>query len=121
MRDSVDRAHIEYIAAMLSRPLLLSLAVSLSAACAPPPPRVSPAPPEAAEPPLQPLVPVAVAGPDAPKVSEPVKITYVRARRLFAGTGDRARENMVIIVSGDRIQRVAPAEEVTVPKDASVV
>ena len=38
-----------------------------------------------------------------------LKTVYIRAGRLFDGTGDKARENMVIMVVGDRIQNVAPA------------
>ena len=35
------------------------------------------------------------------------KTVYIRAGRLFDGTGDKFRENVVIVVVGDRIQNVA--------------
>lgn len=49
------------------------------------------------------------------------KITYIRAGRLFDGTGDKARENMVIVVQDDRIQSVAPASSTSVPSGATVI
>ncbi len=38
------------------------------------------------------------------------KTVYIRAGHLFDGTGDKTRDNMVIVVVGDRIQSVAAAE-----------
>ena len=49
------------------------------------------------------------------------KTVYIRAGRLFDGTGDKLRENMVIVVTGDRIQNVAPAGSVSIPADATVL
>ena len=49
------------------------------------------------------------------------KITYIRAGRLFDGTGDKARENMVIVIQDDRIQSVAPAGSTSVPSGATVI
>jgi imidazolonepropionase-like amidohydrolase len=49
------------------------------------------------------------------------KTVYIRAGRLFDGTGDQVRENMVIVVSGDRIQNVGPASAISIPADATVV
>ena len=34
------------------------------------------------------------------------KTVYIRAGHLFDGTGDKVRDNMVIVVVGDRIQSV---------------
>jgi imidazolonepropionase-like amidohydrolase len=110
---------------MLRLPSLAALVLSLASACAPPPPvraaKAAPAAPEAPSAPLPPAAPTALAPPAAPSIPGPVKITYVRAGRLFDGTGERARENVVIVVEGDRIQRVAPAAEVNIPREASVV
>ena len=36
------------------------------------------------------------------------KTVYIRAGHLFDGTGDKLRDNMVIVVVGDRIQSVSP-------------
>jgi imidazolonepropionase-like amidohydrolase len=46
---------------------------------------------------------------------------YIRAGHLFDGTGDKTRENMVIVVVGERIQSVEPAGSVTIPAGAAVV
>ena len=49
------------------------------------------------------------------------KLVYVRAGHLFDATGDSLRSNVVIVVDGERIQKVAPAADVTIPADAGVV
>ena len=49
------------------------------------------------------------------------KITYIRAGRLFDGTGDKVRENVVIVVQDDRIQAVNPASAVSIPAGANVI
>src|SRR5215472_13584235 len=57
----------------------------------------------------------------APKAAPAPQITYIRAGHLFAGTSDNMRENMVIVVAGDRIQSVAPANATTIPPGATVI
>ena len=49
------------------------------------------------------------------------KTVYIRAGHLFDGTGDKTRENMVIVVLGDRIQSISPAGAVSIPTGATVV
>jgi imidazolonepropionase-like amidohydrolase len=49
------------------------------------------------------------------------KTVYIRAGHLFDGTGDKTHENMVIVVVGERIQKVSPAAEVSIPAGATVV
>lgn len=49
------------------------------------------------------------------------KVTYIRAGRLFDGTGDKVRENVVIVVQGDRIQAVNPMGSVSIPAGAAVI
>jgi imidazolonepropionase-like amidohydrolase len=49
------------------------------------------------------------------------KTVYIRAGHLFDGTGDKTRDNMVIVVVGDRIQSISPANSVTIPAGATVV
>jgi imidazolonepropionase-like amidohydrolase len=46
---------------------------------------------------------------------------YVKAGHLFDATGDTLRDNMVLIVEGERIAKVAPASQVTIPAGATVV
>ena len=49
------------------------------------------------------------------------KVTYIKAGRLFDGTGDAVREKMIIVVEGDRIQSVGPAAGTTIPAGATVL
>lgn len=49
------------------------------------------------------------------------KTVYIRAGHLFDGTGDKTRDNMVIVVVGERIQKVSLAAEVSIPAGAAVV
>ncbi len=49
------------------------------------------------------------------------KLVYVRAGHLFDATSDNLRSNVVIVVDGERIQKVAPAAEVPIPADGNVV
>ena len=49
------------------------------------------------------------------------KTVYIRAGHLFDGTGDKTRDNMVIVVVGDRIQSVSPASAASIPAGATVV
>lgn len=48
-------------------------------------------------------------------------ITYIRAGRLFDGTGDKVRENMVIVVQDERIQSVGPASSTQIPSGATII
>ena len=43
------------------------------------------------------------------------KTVYIRAGHLFDGTGDKTRDNMVIVVVGDRIQSISPASAASIP------
>jgi imidazolonepropionase-like amidohydrolase len=46
---------------------------------------------------------------------------YVKAGHLFDATADSLRENVVLVIEGERITRVAPAAEVQVPAGANVI
>jgi len=50
----------------------------------------------------------------------PAKVA-VKAGRLFDGTSDEYRANVVILIEGEKITAVGPAAEVTIPADAKVV
>src|SRR3954452_15735035 len=56
-----------------------------------------------------------------PAPSPTPKPVYIRAGHLFDGTGDKTRENIVIVVVGARIQSVAPATPATLPAGAAVL
>src|SRR5215472_9277769 len=57
-----------------------------------------------------------------PPASKPSpRTTYIRAGRLFDATGDKVRENMVIVVQDDHIQSVGPAGSASIPAGATVI
>lgn len=45
---------------------------------------------------------------------------YIRAGRLFDSTSDSVRQNMVIVIEGERIARVGTAGEIKIPSGAQV-
>jgi hypothetical protein len=51
----------------------------------------------------------------------PAATVYIKAGHLFDATSDNLRENVVIVVTGERIAKVAPAAEVAIPAGATVV
>ncbi|MDR3726294.1 MAG: amidohydrolase family protein [Terracidiphilus sp.] len=66
----------------------------------------------------------AVALPAAPAQtapSAPPPTVYVRAGHLFDATSDQLRDNVVLVVEGERIAKVAPADQVAIPAGATVV
>jgi imidazolonepropionase-like amidohydrolase len=46
---------------------------------------------------------------------------YVKAGHLFDATSDKLRDNVLLVIDGQRITKVAPAGEVTIPSGATVV
>ena len=46
---------------------------------------------------------------------------YVKAGHLFDATNDNLRDNMVLVIEGERIAKVAPAAEIAIPAGAAVV
>jgi imidazolonepropionase-like amidohydrolase len=48
-------------------------------------------------------------------------LTYIKAGRLFDATSDTAKLNMVIVVEGERIQKVGTAAEIAIPANAKVI
>lgn len=46
---------------------------------------------------------------------------YVKVGHIFDATSDKLRDNVVLVIDSQRITKVAPASEVTIPADASVV
>ena len=48
-------------------------------------------------------------------------ITYIRAGKLFDSTSDSLRENVVIVVEGERIKAVQPAAQALIPAGAKVI
>jgi imidazolonepropionase-like amidohydrolase len=57
----------------------------------------------------------------AQKPASPPPTVYVRAGHLFDATSDQLRDNMLLVIEGERIARVAPAADVTIPAGAVVV
>src|SRR6516165_3601522 len=48
-------------------------------------------------------------------------ITYIKAGKLFDSTSDNYRENLVIVVEGERIKAVETAAQAQIPAGAKVV
>ena len=59
------------------------------------------------------------ADPDSP--APPPPPVYVKAGHLFDATSDNLRDNVVLVVEGERIAKIAPAAEITIPAGAEVV
>ena len=60
-------------------------------------------------------------GQQTPAPTPTPKTLYIRAGHLFDGTGEKTRDNMVIVIVGDRIQSVSPAGAAAIPAGATVV
>ena len=72
--------------------------------------------------PLAALVLAIPAGVPAAAAEEaPPKVTYVKAGKLFDGTGDAYREDQVIAIEGGRVRSVEPAAKAEIPEGAEVV
>lgn len=54
-------------------------------------------------------------------IAKPTGTQYIKAGRLFDATGDSYKDNMVIVVQGERITQVAPAAEIKIPQGARVI
>ncbi|MGH9555414.1 MAG: amidohydrolase family protein [Terriglobales bacterium] len=67
------------------------------------------------------LFALTVSAQNPPASKAEVKTTYIKAGRLFDGTGDTIRESVVIVVEGERIKSIGPAAEVKIPSGATVV
>jgi imidazolonepropionase-like amidohydrolase len=46
---------------------------------------------------------------------------YVKAGHLFDATSDNLRDNVVVVVNGERIGKIVPAAEINIPAGAAVV
>jgi imidazolonepropionase-like amidohydrolase len=60
-------------------------------------------------------------GKPTPTPTPAPKTTYIRAGRLFDGTSDNVRQNIVIQVVNDRIQSVTAADSFAIPAGATVI
>ena len=55
---------------------------------------------------------------DAPP---PPKITYIKAGRLFDATSDAVRNNVVIVVEGNKIKSIGSAGDIKIPAGANII
>ena len=60
-------------------------------------------------------------GKPTPTPTPAAKATYIRAGRLFDGSSDSVRQNVVIQVVNERIQSVAAADSFAIPAGAAVI
>jgi imidazolonepropionase-like amidohydrolase len=49
------------------------------------------------------------------------KLTYIKAGQLFDATSDNVKSNMVIVVAGERIQKIGTAAEISIPANSNVI
>ena len=56
-----------------------------------------------------------------PAESPTPKVVYVKAGRVFDGTGDSMLTDRVIVVEGERIKAVGSFSEIPIPGDAKVI
>ncbi len=59
--------------------------------------------------------------PCAEAADPPLPPVYVKAGHLFDATSDNLRDNMVLVIEGERITRIGPAGEIAIPSGAEVV
>ena len=67
------------------------------------------------------IVPVGISAPHVKAADPPSPPVYVRAGHLFDATTDNLRDNVVLVIDGERITRIAPASDITIPSGADVV
>jgi len=68
------------------------------------------------------LIPLVFALPAAlAQSATPAPSVYVKAGHLFDATSDQLRDNMVLVVEGERITKVGPAAQIAIPAGAAVV
>ena len=79
------------------------------------------APPATARPPEPVSAPTGAPTGATAKPKAPPQIVYVRAGRLFDGTGDTVREHMAIVIEDERIKSVGPEASLPMPKGAKLV
>ena len=51
----------------------------------------------------------------------PAAPIYVKAGHLFDATSDNLRDNVVLVIEGERISRIAPAADIQIPAGAEVI
>ena len=49
------------------------------------------------------------------------KVVAIKAGRLFDGTGDEYRRDVVIVIEGERIKSVGPAKDASIPNGAEII
>jgi imidazolonepropionase-like amidohydrolase len=64
---------------------------------------------------------LAVQGQAAKSTANPQQTLYIKAGHLFDATSDKLRDDVVLVVEGERISKVAPAGDVSIPAGATVV
>jgi imidazolonepropionase-like amidohydrolase len=56
-----------------------------------------------------------------PESAAPAPAVYIRAGHLFDATSDDVRENVVLVIQGERIAKIGPAAQVAIPAGAEVI
>jgi imidazolonepropionase-like amidohydrolase len=56
-----------------------------------------------------------------PEPAAPAPVVYVKAGHLFDATSDDVREDVVLVIQGERIAKIGPAAGVAIPAGAEVI
>jgi len=67
------------------------------------------------------LAAVVSAAPGQTAAPAPPATVYIKAGHLFDATSDQLRDNVVLVVEGERIAKVVPGDQVPIPAGATVV
>ena len=51
----------------------------------------------------------------------PPPVVYIKAGHLFDATTDNLRDNVTVVVEGERISKIAPASQIAIPDGAKVI
>src|SRR5271169_5843916 len=56
-----------------------------------------------------------------PESAAPAPVVFVKAGHLFDATSDDLRDNVVLVIQGERFTRIGPAAQVAIPAGAEVI
>jgi imidazolonepropionase-like amidohydrolase len=56
-----------------------------------------------------------------PESAAPVPVVYIKAGHLFDATGDDLRDNVALVIEGERIVRIGPVAQMAIPAGADVI
>lgn len=67
------------------------------------------------------FTPIAASAAAEAAATTPAPTVYIKAGHLFDATGDTLRDNVVLVVEGERISKIEPASQIAIPAGATVI